>query len=200
MGLEFFQLLGLFDERERAAGDEVDGGLMPRHEDAGVWVRSIRGRPELRDLRVYPLCAVEAGDADAMVAVFYEVEAAELVENNGGSSWPSRNARSMRFQRSRERVRSGMNPSSNQSCFPALPTMRDSSTVALPRRMPPKARIDHRCSSKERSVRVPLLRRNVARSPRILALRLAAVNSLSTCSSRLIRSTIGAVLFGTLVA
>ena len=103
---------------------------------AGVWVRSIRGRPELRDLRVYPLCAVEAGDADAVVAVFYEVEAAELVENNGGSSWPSRNARSMRFQRSHERVRSGMNSSSNQSCFPALPTMRDSSTVALPRRMP----------------------------------------------------------------
>jgi hypothetical protein len=42
--------------------------------------------------------------------------------------------------------------------------------------------------------------RNFARSRRILALRLAAVKSLSTCSSRFIRSTIAAVLFGTLVA
>jgi hypothetical protein len=144
---------------------------------------------------------VEAGDADAMVAVFYEIEAAELVENNGGQFLAESECAIYALPAiAREGAQWHEPLVSNQSCFPALPTMRDSSIVALPRRMPPKARIDRRCSSKERSVRVPLLRRNVARSPRILALRLAAVSSLSTCSSRLIRSTIAAVLFGTLVA
>ena len=78
--------------------------------------------------------------------------------------------------------------------------MRDISTVVLPRQMPPYARDDRRCSSKERSVRVAGFLRNFARSRRILALRYATVNSLSTCSSRFIRSTIAAVLLVTLVA
>src|SRR5829696_5887770 len=33
IGPEFFLLLGVFDQRERAAGDKVYGGLMSRHEE-----------------------------------------------------------------------------------------------------------------------------------------------------------------------
>jgi hypothetical protein len=77
--------------------------------------------------------------------------------------------------------------------------MRDNSTVDLPRQTPPKARLERRSSSNERRVRALGFLHNFALSQRNLALRLAAVNSLSTCSSRLIRSTIVAFFLGTLV-
>src|SRR3712207_5825946 len=98
----------------------------------------------------------------------------------------------MRFHRSGEAPRSGMKASSNCSCLPALPTMRATSTVLLPRRRPPYAPLAPRSSSNERSLPVPdepprRLLRACSRD-----LRLATLNSLSTCSVRLINSTTAA--------
>ncbi len=95
-------------------------------------------------------------------------------------------------------ARSGMKSSSNHSFLPALPTMRDVSTVRLPRRTPPQAPSDRRTSSKDRSVPVRPFPNSSRPVLRIQALRLAVENSLSTCSSGLIRSTMVAVLFAAL--
>src|SRR5215210_8121129 len=94
----------------------------------------------------------------------------------------------MRFHRSGEAPRSGMKASSNCSCLPALPTMRETTTVLLPLLKPPYAPLVPRSSANERSLPVP------GDPPRRLlmacsrALRLATLNSLSTCSARLINS------------
>jgi len=92
--------------------------------------------PKLRDLGVQPLDAVEPVHAHPVVAVLNEVVVAQLVEITGGNSTPLRKALSIRFHLSDEASLSGINPSSNRSCFPTLPTTPDATTVLLPRRTP----------------------------------------------------------------
>jgi uncharacterized membrane protein YccC len=75
--------------------------------------------------------------------------------------------------------------------------MRAVSTVRLPRRTPPQAPTARRTASKDWSVPVPAFP-NYSRPSLRHALRLAVANSLSTCSSRLIKSTNAAVLFAAL--
>src|SRR3712207_6183231 len=82
---------------------------------------------------------------------------------------------------------------SNCSCLPTLPTILDTSTVLLPRYMAPLAETVRRISSEERRVLLaPRLSKILLKNLFNLASRArlrATVKSLSTWSSRFIRST-----------